>query len=67
MGTLQVRIDDKLKEEAKAVFENLGFDLSTAIRSFLIQSVKVGGFPYEPREPDLNGLKTFLHINGCKV
>ena len=47
MGVLQVRVDDGLKSQATAVFEQLGMDLSTAIRMFLTKSVQVKGIPFE--------------------
>ncbi len=46
MAIVQFRVDDEIKEEATKVFENLGMDLSTALRSFLKRSIVVGGFPY---------------------
>ena len=45
MATLQLRIDSKLKDDAVAVYENLGMDLSTAIRVFLKKSVSEQGIP----------------------
>ena len=53
MGTLQIRIDEELKDRAKRVYESLGFDLSSAIRAFLTQSVKLGGFPFPLADGDL--------------
>ena len=47
MGVLQVRVDDELKKQANAVFDELGMDLSTAIRMFLKRAVAVNGFPFE--------------------
>ena len=47
MAILQVRVDDKLKEQASVLFDNLGMDLSTAVRMFLKKSVQVGGIPFE--------------------
>ena len=44
---LQVRIDDDLKEQSTMVFEQLGIDLSTAVRMFLKKSVAVNGIPFE--------------------
>ena len=32
---VQIRVDEKLKDDAAAVYENLGLDLSTAVRIFL--------------------------------
>lgn len=46
MAIVQFRVDDDLKNDATKLFESLGIDLSTALRSFLKRSVVVGGFPY---------------------
>lgn len=32
---VQIRVDEKLKDDAAAVYEGLGLDLSTAVRIFL--------------------------------
>lgn len=45
--TLQIRIDDELKQQATKVYEELGMDLSTAVRIFLKRSVYVNGMPFE--------------------
>lgn len=47
MGVLQVRVDDELKNQANAIFDELGIDLSTAVRMFLKKSVAVRGIPFE--------------------
>lgn len=31
---VQIRVDEKLKNDVSAVYENLGLDLSTAVRIF---------------------------------
>ena len=46
MAIVQFRVDDKIKEEATKLFDTLGIDLSSALRSFLKRSLLVGGFPY---------------------
>mgnify|MGYP003322075780 CR=1 FL=1 len=46
MGLVQIRVDDKIKNEASKVFEELGLDLSTAVRMFLIKSIEVNGIPF---------------------
>ncbi len=43
---LQIRVDDKLKDEAAQIFENLGIDTSTAIRMFLKRTVIENGIPF---------------------
>ena len=52
MATLQLRVDSKLKDDAVAVYENLGMDLSTAIRVFLKKSVSEQGIPFEMKVTD---------------
>ena len=44
--TIQVRVDDQLKESADKLFSSLGLDTSTAIRMFLIASMREGGIPF---------------------
>ena len=43
---VQFRIDDDLKNEATALYERLGIDLSTAMRMFLKRSIAVNGIPF---------------------
>lgn len=51
---LQIRIDSQTKSQAKAVFDSLGLDMSSAIKLFLKQSVNLKTLPFEIR--DVNGL-----------
>jgi DNA-damage-inducible protein J len=44
--TIQVRVDDELKESADILFASLGLDTSTAIRMFLVASMENGGIPF---------------------
>ncbi len=48
MANLQIRLDDTLKDQAQAVVQNMGLDLSGAIRIFLAQVVKENGLPFRP-------------------
>ena len=51
---LQVRVEDSLKDDAARIFENLGIDISTAVRMFLKRSVMENGIPFRmtlPKEP----------------
>ena len=50
-SVMQVRIDDELKSQASAVYNELGLDLPTAIRMFLKRSVVVGGVPFSMTLP----------------
>lgn len=47
--TIQVRVDDDLKESADRLFCSLGLDTSTAIRMFLVASMEAGGIPFAVR------------------
>lgn len=49
MAVLQVRIEDDLKDQASAIYNELGIDLSTAVRMFLKKSILVGGIPFETK------------------
>ena len=44
--TIQVRVEDELKDSADALFSSLGLDTSTAIRIFLVASMQAGGIPF---------------------
>ncbi|MBR3070999.1 MAG: type II toxin-antitoxin system RelB/DinJ family antitoxin [Fibrobacter sp.] len=41
---LQIRVDDKLKDEVSSLFESLGMDIPTAVRIFLNVRSLNGGF-----------------------
>lgn len=43
---IQVRIDKEDKDKASQIFEDIGIDISTAIRMFLKKSIKVNGLPF---------------------
>lgn len=44
---VQFRVEEELKNEAAQVYENIGVDLSSALRTFLKRSIKEKGFPFE--------------------
>ncbi len=44
--TIQVRVDEELKNSADVLFTSLGLDTSTAIRMFLVASTEKGGIPF---------------------
>ena len=69
-ATLQIRVEDSLKEQAVAVFERLGLDLPTAIRIFLKKSVSENGVPFEIKEKphvSANGLEALYTLNAEAV
>ena len=65
-STLQIRIDDHLKEQAIALFDRLGLDLPTAVRMFLKKAVLENGVPFELKDsPRVStaGLEILAAIN----
>ena len=48
---VQIRIDDELKQAAVEIFDQLGIDLSTAVRMFLKRSVLENGIPFSMTLP----------------
>jgi DNA-damage-inducible protein J len=49
MANLNIRVDDTLKQQAEAVFSELGMSLSTATTVFLKQAVRCNGIPFDLR------------------
>ena len=47
VSQIAVRVDDELKKEATAIFNELGVDMSTAVKLFLKQSVLTRSIPFE--------------------
>ncbi|MGP1455427.1 MAG: type II toxin-antitoxin system RelB/DinJ family antitoxin [Treponema sp.] len=43
---VQIQVDEKLKDDVAAVYEQLGLDLSTAVRIFFKRSVAENGLPF---------------------
>jgi len=46
---LQIRIDSKTKKEAKTILDNLGMDMSTAVKLFFRQIINSRNIPFELR------------------
>ena len=60
MKTVNVtlRVDKELKEQADALFEDMGLSLNTACRMFLTRAVKEQRIPFEVvRKPDRQTLR----------
>ena len=69
-STLQIRIDDNLKEQASALFERLGLDLPTAVRIFLKKAVSENGVPFYLKDtPRIStmGLEALIELNNNAV
>ena len=66
MAVLQIRISDELKNQAAAVYNELGIDLSTAVRMFLKKSVFEGSFPFSTKI-DEETLKAIIAIDNIRT
>lgn len=47
MANLQVKLDDSLRDDAQCVAAQLGIDLPSAVRMFLVQMVRQNGLPFQ--------------------
>ncbi len=54
MATINIRVDDDVKQRAAALFSDLGMDLSTAINVFLRKAIMEDGIPFELRRETPN-------------
>ena len=51
---INVRVDSALKQEAEALFKDLGLNMSVAITMFLRSAINYDGIPFEVKRPSLN-------------
>ena len=56
--TMTIRTNKEIKEQAQALFADLGMDLSTAVNLFLRQSVKEDALPFRPDRKEIPNRKT---------
>ena len=49
---VQIRVDDKLKDDVSAIYDQLGLDLSTAVRIFFKRTVAEQGIPFSMKLND---------------
>ena len=59
---VQLRIEDKLKQEASELFGKLGLDLPTAIRIFLTRAVQMQGIPFSMMLKDYGAVEAMRDI-----
>ncbi len=51
---INVRVDSALKQEAEALFNDLGLNMSSAINMFLRSAINHNGIPFEVKRPTPN-------------
>ena len=69
MKTVNVtlRIDEDLKADAEALFEDIGLSLNAACRIFLKRAVQEQRIPFELGRPDRKTLKAIADARGQKL
>lgn len=51
---IQFRVDEKLKNSASEIYENLGLDLSSAIKLFLKKTIKLNRLPFDINSDEIS-------------
>lgn len=46
MAQVNIRIEDALKDQADAIFNELGMNMTTAFNIFVRQTIREGGIPF---------------------
>ena len=61
---IQARVSPELKEEAEAIFADIGMTTAEAIRIFLKQVVNSGGLPFQPtaKSPNVETLTAMAEL-----
>ena len=62
MVNLQIRIDEQLKDQAHAVAQGMGLDLTAVVRLFLTQMVRENGLPFQPKSDPFYSAKNQTHL-----
>ena len=50
---VQFRVDEKLKNEASKIYEDLGLDLSSAVKLFFKKTLKMSGIPFSINDDEV--------------
>ncbi|NLK65487.1 MAG: type II toxin-antitoxin system RelB/DinJ family antitoxin [Tissierellia bacterium] len=48
-SNINIRVDSEVKQQAEAIFNELGLNMSTAMNMFLRHSIRYGGIPFDLR------------------
>jgi addiction module RelB/DinJ family antitoxin len=64
---VQARVDKATKQDAERIFSEIGLDMSSAIRIFLLRVQREGGFPFDINAPGSEKPKTAKRATGAKT
>lgn len=62
MATINIRIDEKEKQQAQEVLDQMGLDMSTAVKMYLRQIVNIQGLPFTATTANGLTLKKELEV-----
>ena len=62
LTTIQLRVDQNLRDNAQIICNQLGMDLTTAIRVFLNQLVTEKGLPFQPKTDPFYSPSNLAHL-----
>jgi len=62
MASVNIRVDDTLKQEAESVFSEIGLTMSSATNIFYRQVVRYGGIPFELRIDPFYSAENQAHL-----
>ncbi len=60
--TLQIRIDESLKEKASSALRDMGLDLSSGIKLFLTEVSNTESIPFLPSTPNGKKLRNLAQL-----
>lgn len=66
-GQIQIRIDAATKRKTQKILENIGLDISSAVRLFFKQIINTGALPLETRDENGFTLKKSLELKEAIV
>lgn len=63
MATINIRIDEKLKNDSEKVFSELGLNMTSAMTIFLKAVVRTNSIPFSLEIPNKKTLKAFKEVD----
>lgn len=61
-ATIQLRVDQQVRDQAQLVCTQMGMDLTTAIRVFLNQMIVDNGMPFQPKADPFYSVANMRHL-----
>ena len=62
-SSVRVRINEDIKQQAKAVLEDVGLSISDAVRMLLTRTAKEQHLPFEPMQPNKKTLAAIKELD----